>query len=283
MKTLQLKTFRIASKLVLDPIIQYFGHPLSGNGNSCIILDNSQVTYILKHNAADIKKQAFLFDFGSIVLLDFDSDEVRTFLQFLDSLVCNIDYSMFAKFHERHTLELYPEGIVSLWKGSSTRIKYDDTVIALIAEILAKSTALKRTEYDLDILLDEAEIFINRLQAGRLKANSKAFAAICAKLLRIEYEITAGIGIFDRPECHGRSKAQINVYDILAEYYELASRLKILERKAGELRNIVGSYSGISYNRQERRLILFEVFLLALFPVSYLKDILIAAFNNLFG
>lgn len=279
MRTLQLKAFRVAPKLVLEPIIQYFGHKSVKNLKGYIVLGSRQLNDILKRETTE--KKAFLFDFGSVVFLNLDSDEIRTFLEFLQQLAGNVDYSMFAKYHEKHAMKLYRDGTTNLWRDSDSRVKYDITVLTMLAGVLAKSTALEKIESDLDILLDKAEIFISKLEAGRLKANSRSFSSIYANLLRYEYEIAAGIKIYDRPHCPDCDKAKADIYDTLSDYYELPARLEVMERKAGELRDIVKSYSNISYGRHERRLIVFEVFLLSLFPLSYLADTFVEAFKRL--
>ena len=281
MNTLLLKSFRIAPKIPLETVIKYYGLDLPGNWKEHIVLDGRNLNEILKHRTTS--KKVFLFDFGSAVFLNFNSEEISTFLEFLQSLTGNVDYNLLAKYHERHIAKVYSDNTISLWKNSSLRYKYNDGIITLLAAVLAKSTALEKIESDLDKLLDEAEGFISKLQKGHLKANTGGFAATAAHLLRYEYEISANIRIFDRPLCTDCDFMYRSIYDRFSNYYELSDRLEVLERKTRELRNIVKSYSNISYGRQERRLILFEVFLLALFPLSYLAETILEALNTLLG
>lgn len=270
MKTLLFKAFKISPKIPLENVAEYFKLELSGSWKEYIVLTGRHLNEVLKHRTAS--KKAFLFNFGSIVLLNFNSEELLTFLEFMQSLDCSVDYSLFAKYHERHIAAVYPDNTIRLWQDSSLKYEYTDDVITLMAAVLAKSTALEKIESDLDKLLDEAEGYINKLQKGRLKANSGGFAATAAKLLRYEYVISAGIRIFDRPHCSNRDFSYRQIYDKFSKYYELQDRLEVLQKKTDELGNIVRSYSNISYSRQERRLVLFEVFLLALFPLSYLVE-----------
>ena len=287
MKILLLKTFRIAPKIPLETVIRYFRLDLPGSWKEYIILNGRDLNEVFKCRTDS--KKVFLFDFGCAVFLNFNSEEISTFLEFLQSLTGNVDYSLLAKYHERHIAKIYPDNTISLWRNSSLRFKYNDGIITLIAAVLAKSTALEKIERDLDNMLDEAEGYISKLQKGRLKANTGSFAATAAHLLRYEFDISASIRIFDRPYCTNCDFMYRNIYDKFSKYYELSDRLEVLERKTGELRNIVKSYSNISYSRQERRLILFEVFLLALFPLSYLAGAILQApginhiLNLLFG
>ncbi len=281
MNSLLLKAFRVAPKIRLDAVAGYFMLEPSGSWKEYIVLGGRHLNEILKHRTA--AKKAFLFDFGSVVLVNFNSEEISTFLDFLQSLTGSVDYGLSVKYHERHVAKLYRDNTIRLWKSSSAKYKYNEDVITMISAVLAKSTALEKIEADLDKLLDEAEAYLSKLQKGRLKATSGRFASVAANLLRYEYEMSANIRIFDRPHCSDCDFMYRTIYDEFSTYYELADRLEVLERKSGELRNIVRSYANISYSRQERRLILFEVFLLALFPLSYFADTLVNAFNTLFG
>jgi hypothetical protein len=112
-----------------------------------------------------------------------------------------------------------------------------------------------------------------------------------AHIVRFEKESAAGFGIFDRPASTGRKLLLRDAYDKLADYYELDERYDLLEKKAGQLRNIVRSGSAQRFRRQEKRLLAFETFLLMLFPLSHIlgkifassgiKDLIHMFFTNL--
>ena len=277
MDTLLLNSFRVAPRLPLETVIRYFKLELPGSWKEYVVLDDEHLNEVFKCSITS--KKVFLYDFGCTIFLNFNSEEISTFLGFLQTLTGNLDYALFAKYHERHIAEVHSDNTISLWKNSSLRYRYSDEIIALLASVLAKSTALEKIEADLDKLLDEAEGFISKLEKGLLKANTGSFALATAGLLRYEYEISANIRIFDRPDCTDCDFMYRSIYDKFSEYYELSDRFEVLERKTDELRTIMNSYSTISYSRQERRLFLFEVFLLALFPLSYLADAIMEAYG----
>ena len=60
----------------------------------------------------------------------------------------------------------------------------------------------------------------------------------------------------------------------LTDQYAVVPDFEIIESKINDLKNIVSSYYSLSYNSNERRLLLFEIFLLALFPASHLLGLL---------
>jgi len=62
------------------------------------------------------------------------------------------------------------------------------------------------------------------------------------------------------------------IYASLSEYYELDERLEIVEGKIASLHDILDLYSNLSFNQSETRLILFEIFLLALFPAFHILE-----------
>lgn len=275
MRTLLFNSFRIARQLPLEPAASYFKLALPVGWRDYIMLESFHLNDVFKNRSNS--RKAYLFGYGCVVFQNFSSEEISVFLEFLQTLAGTLDYSLYARYHESHIVKIYPDNSMSLWKDSDSRYTYSEGAIDLVASVIAKSTALEKIESDLGVLLDEAEGFIGKLQKGRFKTDTGSFAAATARLLRYEYDMTANIRIFDRPDSANYNMEYREIYDSFSDHYELSGRFEVLEKKTGELRNIMKSYSTLSYSRQERRLFLFEAFLLALFPLSYLVENLLAS------
>jgi len=259
-------SFKAFSYIDLKKAASFFGLPLTErNRDKCIILDEVPLTEIYKYNMKD--KKVYLFSFGCVVFEDMEMDETDSFFSTMQSVIGEPDYKMMAKYRESHTLPLNETGAAYLWEGCEETYPITAELSYTIASILAKSTALSKQEADIDILLDEADSYVARFQRGVLNTGTRKFAAAMAHIIRFERESAAGIMIFDRPALVGRNLLLRDIYDRLSVYYEIEDRYEILEKKADELRNIVRSYSMLRYRRQENRLLVFETFLLLLFPL----------------
>jgi uncharacterized Rmd1/YagE family protein len=271
MKKVSFNCFKIASRLPLDRVASHFEIRRSPSWQNFIVLESGRLDRVFKYS--DPQKKVYLFDFGCIVFINFDVESMKHFIGYLNSITGNIDYSFFTRYSDSHIIEIMHEGTCSLWQGSGYTIKYFDGVITAVSLALARSTALMHIENRLASMLDESERFIEFLQKGRLRAKSHKFAKVAARVLSFEYETINNIRIFDRfVPVSERPTAAKEAYKIMEEYYELLERFEIMESKIEDLKGIVKRYHYLSHNTIESRLLIFEIFLLALFPLSYFLE-----------
>lgn len=267
MPTINFNCFKLATKLPLGKIAAFFKihQPVSWEGY--LVLEDKHLEAVFKYSANS--KQVYLFEFGCATFVNFNIGEIRCFIDYLKTLVDVVDNNLFAVFHESHSLEVNKDGNCVLWSGNTSYVKYNEYVTHIVSMVLAKSTALSQIEVEADNLLNEAEKFIGYLKKGWLRANTRKSAATIARILRFEYESITNIRIFDRFFDSKAGVASKEIYDHMAEHYELHDRFKVIKSKTNDLKRIVNNYSTLSYNDTERRLLIFEIFLLALFPISH--------------
>lgn len=268
MKRIFFSAYKISRRIPISTISACFGTSAPQSWEHVTIIGNSSLDRIFMH--ATQSKQVLVYDFGCIVFVNFYSDEINTFLLYLESIIGNLDYTSFVKFNETHEIRVYSDGSFSLYASHPLLQDYNDSIIPVAAAVLAKSTALNYIEAEVDMLLDKTDNIINQMQKGHLRAKHKRYASLITQILRFNYESAGSIRIFDRPLYANATIQSRKVYDTLAVYYELYDRFSILRKKAEELWKISRSYSNLSAQQRENRLVLFEVFLLALFPLSYL-------------
>mgnify|MGYP001245896558 CR=1 FL=1 len=268
MEKISFNCFKIASRLPLDRVASHFEIQRPVSWQNYILLESGRLDRVFKFKGP--QKQAYLFDFGCVVFINFDLESMKHFIGYLDSITGNIDYSFFARYSDSHVIEIMQDGICSLWHGSDRRIEYFEGIITVVSLALAKSTALMHIENRLASMLDESERFIEFLQKGRLGTKSRKFVKVATKVLRFEYETINNLRIFDRfVPLSDRPAAEKEAYKIMEEYYELLERFEIIESKIEDLKGIIRRYHYLSQNTIESRLIIIEIFLLALFPLSY--------------
>ncbi len=268
MKSIHFNCYKIAEKLPLDKLASFFGIKIKTSWNNYLVLDEAQINTVLKHKVSH--KQVYVYDFGCITFVNFNSDELKIMLDYIESIAGKIDYNLYINYQDTHIIPIDEHNIIHLWNSSEETFIYNGFILPIVATILAKSTALKKIEYEVSQLLDNEEVLILNLQKRRSRGNARQFAATAAAILRFEYSIINNIRIFDRSQNTAEKMQYRAIYDKLSNYYELQDRYEILEKKATELRNITKAYSNYSFDVQNRRLLLFEVFLLALFPAFHI-------------
>lgn len=260
MKTIRFSSSKISASINLKKVAAAFRLSTPESWEDCIILGDQQLIDIYKIRMPS--KRIYIFSYGCVVFENFEADEKGEFFKNIFLIIGELDYQMLANYNENYTLQAEED-------QADTSLSY------IAAVVLAKSSALSRQEATVNLLLDEAESFIDKLQTAAFGSRTQKFSKTIAHIIRFEHESTAAIKLFERPPEANRSLALREAYDKLSERFELEDRYDVLEKKIFELRGIVRSYAGLRNNSQEKRLLFFEIFLLALFPLSRVFGIIL--------
>ncbi len=116
--------------------------------------------------------------------------------------------------------------------------------------------------------LDEADVLLEQLRRGRLHYRSRRLRRLVARVLRLEHGLTTIASLSAHTTARHRATEQI-----WAQHFELDSRQAAVSEKLATLNAIVRSYMALGDAGNERRLIGFEVILLALFPLFALGNV----------
>ena len=275
MEPVYFKCYKISLKLPLDKIESFFNLRKPPNWKEYVMLDKDHLEKIPQYNAE--LKIVYLFKYGCVCFVNFNENEIKIFLQYIESIIGSVDFYLFSKFNENHT------EYIEETKGVSCNAGY----IPIICTILAKSVELNKLEKDLEGLHDKAESLINFLETGKLHINKK-LALTASKILRLEYHYANNIKIFERNIYDIENIESKACFDKISKYYELDERRKVIQSKMDDMRNIFSAYSGFSYKQSEAKTYWFEIALLSLFPISYVlgifpyKNMIFRFFQGLF-
>ncbi|WP_058301164.1 RMD1 family protein [Gorillibacterium timonense] len=272
-RLLRFKSCVIGSSIDLDKPASFFRIERTVSWKEYLELNEAHLERILQKPCPG--KRVYLFEYGCATFLDLDEGEQQTFYEFLAGLVDEIDYAMVARYTESHVLEVDEEGEFSPWDGSPLRFRVEESILPLVASLLAKSAALTKIEADVDDHLDQSEQLIDNLQRGRLRFNKRSSSSVLAKFLKFEFDSILTIRIFDRTTAEGDSWNSRSLYDALAEHYELNDRYEVIESKMGSLRTAMKTHNSLSFESNENRLYVWEIFLLLLFPLGALVRMLL--------
>lgn len=260
MKMIRFLSSKIAASINLKNVAAAFRLSTPESWEDCIILEEQQLTDIYKIRMPS--KRIYIFSYGCIVYENFGADEMGEFLKSIPLIIGELDYQMLANYNESYTLPVEES-------------QADIPLSYIVAVVLAKSSALSRQEANVNLLLDEAESFIVKLQTAAFNSGTRKFSRTMARIIRFEHESAAAIKLFERPAEAAGSLALREAYDKLSDSFELEDRYGVLEKKIFELRSIVRSYAGLRNNSREKRLLFFEIFLLTLFPLFRILEIIL--------
>lgn len=268
MERVILYTYKAAAKLPLVQIASYFNLKLEAGWKEYIKIDSTEVEKLLKY--ASSNKAVYLYSYGCISFLNFSQEEIYIFLEYLRKIFVELDNKLISKFSETHVMKVENDVNIKLWEDAEETFQYQEYIYDIAAAVLAKSTELYKIETELSEVLDEAGKFITYLNKGYLRANTKKVISTIAKCTRFKYRSIENVRILDRPPEFNRTIESRQIFDTLSVFYELDERYAVLSNRMGILDSITGEYFSFRSKQSERRLLLFEVLLLCLFPLFHL-------------
>lgn len=252
-----LTCYKFSTKPELQRVAGFFGMDLAENSR-LLILTPEHIEGVLKLYSP--RKYAWLFSYGCICLVNFDTPETYRFIRYLES-ICEIDYNLFSTYNESR----------SLTEADSASLE----TIGLFAEILSKSTELKFLENTVNQLLDQSENFINELYKGLFRSGTVFITKVTIAIVRHQLKVLHRLRILDRPDEYDAKLELRHIYDTAAAEYELTKRFANIQKKFNDLNEIIAPYQSLNHFGKESRLLIMEIFLLALFPLPYLIKFLI--------
>ncbi|WP_407314359.1 RMD1 family protein [Desulfosporosinus sp. SB140] len=268
MDKIMLNTYKVSTRLPLARVASFINLRKDVSWKEYIKLEEADVEKILKY--ASTNKAVYLYKYGCITFLNLTQDEISIFLDYLGTLFIDLDYKLLSKFNETHEMILSRDAHVNLWEGDEVKFHYQQFVSDIAATILAKSTELYKIETELSEVLDEAGTFIIQLNRGYLRANSKRVAATLAKSIRFKYRSIESVRLLGRPSEFKKTIESRQIFDKMSEYFELNERYAVLLNQMNILDSITGEYLSFGSKQSEKRLLLFEILLLASFPLLHI-------------
>ncbi|HHV70982.1 MAG TPA: RMD1 family protein [Clostridia bacterium] len=262
MKKYRFQSYQIADKINLDPFLAYFPSLKQYKKGEFIFLNSPEIEQVLKYYAEN--KYLYLFSFGSITFINFEHDEILTFISFLKTMVENIHDSYLLSYQESYELYIDPQQTAKIEKNFSLLPMEDDMVKLGIASILAKSTAMDKIEEDVESFLEECESMIKDLGKGKIFTRRRQIFELTSKIISFELKVVSNIKIFERPFTNPSWLIE-KYYDQLYQLYNLSQRFTIIKEKLEDLDIIKSTFYELSINKTISNLYLTEIFLLLIF------------------
>lgn len=268
--TIKIECYKICSNLDLMALASYFDVPYNERYQNHILLSGKDISSIIK--VSSNSKFLFMYEFGCIVFVDFSSDQIHSALGYLETITGIMDYKLIHQFNENLILTVNDNQVILRINDFPCTFNYNENILSIACGLISKSTALSVAEAQVTTVLDDAENIVNHLQKAKLRINTKKFVSSISHMARFQYNAIKSFSILDRTSNLNRNTNSRSFYSILYHYYEIDDRNAILESKIDQVNRLIRSYTTLSYNRQEMRLLLFECVLLAMFSLPHLID-----------
>lgn len=267
MSNVSFKAVSLCNEINLNSIAAHFGIKKKFEWEDFVRLNENHLKGVLKEPET---KNVLIFAFGSVVFVNMLHHEIVDVIHYLATIDSRLDNTKF-EFYDDYNL-LFDNSIEDLpteesYTNESLTVKESAFYqMEIISIVLAKSVALEKIEAGIEILLDEIEVVMERLQKGNLTFRDQKTAKISARILGFKYNTLSSIMILDKPDITWNNSNAEDLYQHLAHLFELDERYSKIQQKSNTLMDIVQVFSSLTQHRKSNSLewiiiilIMFEI------------------------
>ncbi|MCP3459867.1 RMD1 family protein [Bradyrhizobium sp. CCGUVB23] len=197
---------------------------------------------------------AVIFRYGVVVLIGLLPSEEKVLIDTLKPRVIG-EFSPYEEetaqaqlCNDENAEVIQPGGPIFLSKFSEDRL-------LLIADALAKSTALARDERRVAAVFDVIEPFARELaQHGRTPRRRKGILQLIGNALLVQQRVAGRVAVAEKPDVLWEKPGLDRLYSRLEDEYELKERLDTLERKLKAISETANALTDIIDTQRSLRL-----------------------------
>lgn len=241
------RAYAVTNEIDLNKIAAKCNIPKKYTWEEPLILQENVLSSIFNKNISEGQK-ILVFSFGSIVFINSPSENEKPFIEYLKKGKDDIDVANYKKYSDYYELQVTENAEIELTDRYLTVPNFEVFYPELVSTVIAKSVALEKTEEHLSGILDNLEGMIDKLEKGKLNVGNKEIAKATSKIVRHEYNTIAYIMILDKPDITWSNSDAKNLYELMAEFFELNDRYITLKEKTDILNNVLSGFSSISHS-----------------------------------
>lgn len=207
---------------------------------------------------------AVVFRYGVVVLIGLLPSEEKVLI---DALRPRVTGELSPYEEETAQAQLcHDEGAEVIQPGGPICLaKFSDDRLLLIADALAKSTALARDERRVAAVFDVIEPFARELaEHGRTPRRRKGILQLIGNALLVQQRVAGRVAIAEKPDVLWEKPQLDRLYSRLEDEYELKERLDTLERKLSAVSETANALTDIIDTQRSLRLELAVVVLIVI-------------------
>ncbi len=260
MQVAEFKALALDNEINLNTLARHFGIEKKFKWEEPLILEKNHLKGILHVPEG---KTVYIFSFGSLVCINCQNHEIVDILSYLKKIDPGLNIQSPFTYSDDYQLEINP--------ASATAVTFDYIVTPelktyhqeIVTTVLAKSVALERIEYAINLLLDEIESKIDRMEKGRLNISDRSLAKISSQVLRFKYNTISYLMLLDKPEITWFNEESQEFFTDMSKLFELDDRYRSIRHKTEILMDITGVLSDLTHAERGTRLEWMVIILIA--------------------
>lgn len=222
-------------------------------------------------------KAVYIYHFGSIVFVNFTNDEIDDFINIIRLTPNSIkSLNKYMKYECREDFRIV------LHEHMEEQLEYESLVINSIDEhhfsitalVVAKSVALETIEVTMDVVFDEVEKIIKSLESGNLNINEKQAASIIGRVLSFKHTTISYIMLLDKPAIAWKNESAENLFNDLADLFELNDRYEKLNAKSQTMVDIIEIFANLSHSKRANNLEIIVILLILIEVIIAFRDLI---------
>lgn len=222
-------------------------------------------------------KAVYIYHFGSIVFVNFTNDEIDDFINIIRLTPNSIkSLNKYMKYECREDFRIV------LHEHMEEQLEYESLVINSIDEhhfsmtalVVAKSVALETIEVTMDVVFDEVEKIIKSLESGNLNINEKQAASIIGRVLSFKHTTISYIMLLDKPAIAWKNENAENLFNDLADLFELNDRYEKLNAKSQTMVDIIEIFANLSHSKRANNLEIIVILLILIEVIIAFRDLI---------
>lgn len=263
--------FALPGELDLNRLAQKLGIARKYRWEEPLVLNLADLTVSLRERSS--VQQVYLYYFGGVVFVNAPDEALHTFLARMAGVAEEFRPDMSLRYRDDYTLRVDESGRMDVSNDSAVMPRYEHSFLDIICFVIAKSAALERIEEKVDLVLDDMEGLISRLNRGKLSIPDRELARLASTILNFKYTSIAHVMVLDKPEITWEEPEADLLYSTMADLFELDQRYQEIRHKSETLLDITEVFSSLSHARRAARLEWIIIVLILIEIVIFVLEI----------
>lgn len=265
MKVYDFRTVVFSKEININKIANQFNIFKKYKWEDPFILKSSDLKGIIEDT--NNEKYIYMFSFGSCVFINMNDDEIKRFIEYIESENKNGEYirvnrSYIDKFYDDFSLEINEKEKNVILDDKMVISEIHDNYLDIISIVLAKSVALERVEHEIFKIFDKFEPTLDILESGKLNIRDKYLAKQAASILNFKYATVSYIMIDETPDLAWQNSELAVLYEKLSKFFDLEDRYESVIHKIDILMTILDNFTNLVHAHRSTML---EWWIIALF------------------
>lgn len=253
------KSMSVCNEINVTKIASHFGIEKKFKWDEPLFLKGEQLSGVISFVE---NKMIYVYHFGSLVFINFQPNEISDTIKYIKRIGIE-DKKTPYEIKDEFTVEINPNEQFSVNYNSIVMDKYNGYYMETVALVLARSVCLERVEKDMNVLFDEIEDIIDRLEQGQFKMSDKALSKIASRILRVRYDSVSYVQVLDKPDIAWKHEGVEDVFTQMSELFELGDRFETVKNKTEILLDTVEVFTNVSHSKSSEKLEWIVIILIA--------------------